>query len=422
MITFSGKEHIPKDGAVIFIANHPSTLMDPLVLGALLERPLYYLAAAEFMGKGLVFRFLEYFIHMIPVYRPDTRPGEASKNKDVFRKCYEHLDKEGVILIFPEGSSITANRLRPLKTGAARIALGAELNSNGNTKVTIVPIGINYGDSHSFRKDLYVNIGPSISTDDPRIANIEDEFDKTNALNELMTERLKEQLIHVEDEKLDAFFNKIGMVINHHFLPETSEKTDPKAKFQLDKQIQEGLHFYYKREPQVIDSLNEKMDIYLDRVKFHGVSDASLATLSPKIRGYDYLRILFGTPVFVLGFIFNFIPYYGAIWTYRQLKVDLSFRGSIGVSLGLAYYLIWYIGLGVIVANLFNLWWMGFVFFTVGYLSGRFTMHYLNLLGYLREKGRLRKLLKSDRSVLRSLIHQREEIIDEVERYALMTE
>lgn len=422
VITFSGKENIPEEGPVIFIANHPSALMDPLVLGALLNRQLYFLAAAEYMGKGLLYFFLERFIHMIPVYRPTIHPGEGAKNEDVFRKCYAHLDKEGVILIFPEGSSVTANRLQPLKTGTARIALGAEKNSNGATKVTIIPIGINYGDSHTFRKDLFVNIGAPISLDDPKIANITDDFEKANALTQLMQEKLKERLIHLKDEELDAIFEKITLVINHDVNPKLTEKNNPEAKFEMDKLIQDGLHYYLEKNPQVLVDLDEKLEVYLQRIKFYGVSDSALSTLSPKVKLYDYLRILFGIPFFVLGIIMNVLPYYAAIGVFRKLKIDPAFRGSIGVVIGLLFYLIWYIGLGVTMSRGLHLWWLGFVFFIVGYLSGRFTMYFLNLWHYLRKKGRLKKLLQTNRNVLRSLMHDRESIIADIEKYSVMRE
>ena len=420
VITFSGKDNIPKEGAVIFIANHPSALMDPLVLGALLNRPLYYLAAAEYMGKGLLYYFLEKFIHMIPVYRPTIHPGEVAKNEDVFRKCYEHLDNDGVILIFPEGSSVTANRLQPLKTGTARIALGAAKNSNGATRVNIVPIGLNYGDSHSFRKDLYINIGTPVSIDDPSVANITDEVEKVKALTQLMQDKLKERLIHLEDEKLDTIFEKVALVLNHNANPKLTEKNNPEAKFELDQKIQDGLHYHFDKNPQVLDELHDKIENYLQRIAFYGVSDSALSTLSPKVKPYDYFRILIGMPIFTLGVIINALPYYAAIGVFKRLKIATAFKGSIGLVIGLVFYLIWYVGLGVAISRGFHHWWLGLVFFAVGYLSGRFAMHFVNLWQFLRKKGRLKKLLQTNRNVLRSLMHDRESILADIEKYSVM--
>jgi 1-acyl-sn-glycerol-3-phosphate acyltransferase len=52
-------------------------------------------------------------------------PRLMQQNDEIFSKCFEHLKNNGAILIFPEGISLTNRQLRKIKTGAARIALGA---------------------------------------------------------------------------------------------------------------------------------------------------------------------------------------------------------------------------------------------------------------------------------------------------------
>ena len=174
-IKVTGKENIPTDGPIIFVANHPSTLMDPVVIGSIVKQQIYFLAAAEFMGKGVLKWAMGYLFNMIPVYRTTTQPGKQSKNVGVFDKCYEHLGKHGSILIFPEGISITQKRLSPLKTGTARMVIGAEQRSD--IKVQIVPIGLNYTDPHTFQTELFVRIGKPITTDLKELQNIDDDFE-----------------------------------------------------------------------------------------------------------------------------------------------------------------------------------------------------------------------------------------------------
>ncbi|MDA7803783.1 1-acyl-sn-glycerol-3-phosphate acyltransferase [Crocinitomix sp.] len=153
-----GREHIPAKGPYIFIANHPSAFMDPIVVATSIRPAVYFIAAGEYVGKGLkgwVFRKL---LHMIPVYRPTTRPEDMHKNEDMFVKCFEHLSKRGALLVFPEGVSLTEKKLKPLKTGTVRIAIGAETLENFKLGVPIIPVGLNYSDPHSFRSDLFVKI------------------------------------------------------------------------------------------------------------------------------------------------------------------------------------------------------------------------------------------------------------------------
>jgi glycerol-3-phosphate O-acyltransferase/dihydroxyacetone phosphate acyltransferase len=58
------------------------------------------------------------------------------------------------VAIFPEGTSHSDPHLKPLKTGAARIALGT-----GLADLTIVPVGLYYVDKAKFRSDALVVYG-----------------------------------------------------------------------------------------------------------------------------------------------------------------------------------------------------------------------------------------------------------------------
>lgn len=415
IIKISGYKNVPTNGPTIFVANHPSTLIDPIVIGTLLPREFYFLAAVEFMGKGIIRWVLHHRFHMIPVYRPSTRPEDASKNKDVFKMCYAHLAKGDSILIFPEGSSETSKRLRPLKTGTARMAL-ASFKLTG-VPVQIVPIGLNYSDAHSFQSNLFISVGEPILTDTKELNEISDEFEKAKVLTVLIENRLKENLIHVEDESLDAFFEKVTFLTNHLPKDPNTDEISQKNQFALDKEIEEGMHFYAVNQPEILESINRKLDNYIQSAKFYGISETSISTIRTKISWADYFRIIFGIPVFVFGFLANFIPYYATIWLFTKFKVNVAFQASIVMSIGLVFFLIWYISLGVIANNITNLWWMGFLVSILFYLTGKFALTYLRLANSMREKGNLIRLWRRKRNIVTTLYTDRNEILREIKMY-----
>lgn len=416
VLKVTGKENIPADGPIIFVANHPSTLMDPVVIGAIVRQQLYFLAAAEFMGKGIITWLMQKLFNMIPIYRPNTLPDKSVKNGDVFEKCFMHLSNKGSILIFPEGSSITEKKLRPLKTGVARIAFGTE--KQHDVQVHIVPIGLNYSDPHSFQSELYVRIGKPILTSDIDALQMEDEFEKAKALTQIIEDRLKENLIHLEDEKLEALFDKVRRVSAHELRVANHQKLGLEDKFKLDQEIQEGMAYYANKHPEVLEMITRNLDNYIRRSEFYGVNDSTISKGVGQISWYDYIRIILGIPVFVIGFLANSLPYYTTIRIFRRLKIDPSFHGSIGMSLGMVLYLIWYIGWGVYVSNFTGYWWFGFLIITVVYLTGRFTLKYLSLIFQMRQQGKLNRLLRKDRNVLETLFEERNEIIKEIVMYS----
>jgi 1-acyl-sn-glycerol-3-phosphate acyltransferase len=66
------------------------------------------------------------------------------RNLDAFAACFAHLREGGAIGIFPEGEASDEAHLLPIRTGAARIALGA--HSRGAMGLQIVPVGLIYED------------------------------------------------------------------------------------------------------------------------------------------------------------------------------------------------------------------------------------------------------------------------------------
>lgn len=413
VVRVSGHENIP-EGPVIFVANHPSTLMDPVIIATILKRPVYFLAAAEFMGKGLVTVLMQRFLNMIPVYRPDTLPGEAKKNADVFFKCFEHLGNEGAILIFPEGSSVTQRKIRPLKTGTVRIALGAEADT-GKT-VNIVPIGLNYSNPHQFRSEVFVSIGKPFNSKIEELKNFS-EKELAHKYTELVEESLRENVIHLEDENVFGLFEKIQKIVLHEQQNMDGKHVSQKVQFELGQQIQEAISYFSENHPEELQKLSLKLDSYIERVEFYNVTDASISKGNPKILWADYLKIVFGLPLYGLGLLTNSAPYFLSVWAFGKMTVSDQFKGSIILNLGLGIFLIWYITMGVLFANISGVWWIGLLAVLVMYMSGKFTLKYLSLVSTIKQSGNWNKILKRNRNIFESLKTERAAIISDIMAY-----
>ena len=160
--------HLP--GPLLLAGNHPNTLMDPLLAAVNRRQPIAFLAKSTFF-KNPVVRAIMTSGNSIPIYRrQDTEAGAApatpeqvtTQNEAVFGRCYDYLGRGGTIMIFPEGTSVSERRLRPLKTGAARIALGAEARHDFKLGLKVVPVATNYFDPSRFRSDVLLNVAPPI--------------------------------------------------------------------------------------------------------------------------------------------------------------------------------------------------------------------------------------------------------------------
>ena len=139
---------------VIFAINHPNALVDPLFLLCFAPRPVSFLAKAPLFRLPLIGWFAR-ALDAIPVYRRQDNASTAD-NRVTFARSRELLQRGGAIAIFPEGTTHSDPRLRDLKTGAARIALGAAI------RVQIVPTGLFYTAKQTFRSSALVYFGAPI--------------------------------------------------------------------------------------------------------------------------------------------------------------------------------------------------------------------------------------------------------------------
>ena len=117
-------EPVPADGAVLVVANHPNSLIDPGAVAATARRPVRFLAKAPLFSDPLV-GWLIRASGSIPVYRRQDDPGQLERNEEMFRAVHGALESGSAVALFPEGRSHSDPSLSELKTGAARIALGA---------------------------------------------------------------------------------------------------------------------------------------------------------------------------------------------------------------------------------------------------------------------------------------------------------
>ena len=120
-----GREHVPAagDGPVLFVGNHPNSLIDPMLVIATCGRVVHF-AAKDTLFRNRVARALFTALGAVPIRRRQDHGHAQIDNSDAFAALYAALAGGGCIGIFPEGLSHDGTELARLRTGAARLALG----------------------------------------------------------------------------------------------------------------------------------------------------------------------------------------------------------------------------------------------------------------------------------------------------------
>jgi 1-acyl-sn-glycerol-3-phosphate acyltransferase len=112
-----GLEHVPSSGPYILISNHLSYL-DPPTLMASLPCRATVLAASKYKAHpfGLLLRLVD------PIW---IRRGEPDRQG--LRACLRVLAEGGIVAVAPEGTRSKTGMLQPAKTGAAFLAVRADV-------------------------------------------------------------------------------------------------------------------------------------------------------------------------------------------------------------------------------------------------------------------------------------------------------
>lgn len=144
------------EGPVLIVSNHFGGVADAVLLTYLCPRFPRIVARDVIWRVPGVGRLMR-AVGAIPVHKASDAGDGRSVNDAMFASCYDALREGSAVLIFPEGVTQDDPFLAPVKTGAARIALGA--HARGAHGLMVQPVGIHYEDKAAFRSRVLVAFG-----------------------------------------------------------------------------------------------------------------------------------------------------------------------------------------------------------------------------------------------------------------------
>lgn len=328
-IETSGVEKVPSDGGIIFVINHPNGLVDPALVYVSLIRRVSFLAKSTLFSipiGGWLLRTLE----GLPVYRRVDAGEEMSKNLRTFEVCQELLNRERCIAIFPEGISHNETKLQPIKSGAARIALGSlgvqslqfRVQGSENTdsnhrslttdhRLKIMAVGLFYTSKTAFRSEVLIRYGESFEVDAVELdENGEPPKDAVDSLTVKIESALRNVTLNLDSqEELDAVVKAEALfssVYENLLFKKTLTQT-----FQRLQDLAKKYALLEKNDPQKMRELNEKITIYENELRTSGLTHESLSVLQHPtwyVFRYLFLRIFIISilsPLAIIGAIIH---------------------------------------------------------------------------------------------------------------------
>jgi glycerol-3-phosphate O-acyltransferase / dihydroxyacetone phosphate acyltransferase len=273
-IEISNVDRVPARGPVILVVNHPNGLIDPLFLLCLSPRPVSFLAKAPLFDMPVIGWFVK-ALGSIPVYRRQDEGFDSRKNRQTFDRARAILAGGGVIAIFPEGASHDDPKLRPLKTGAARIALGATAVAGGNDALlTITPMGIYYTAKGIFRSEALLYFGQPITVAPTRLgADGEPPSDEVRQLTDHLEKALSDVTLQADEHEALALVARAEQLFSAEE-PASGERLA--HQFELRRRFLAGYSALRIQAPERLASLSARIARYEAELSQAGVDRETL--------------------------------------------------------------------------------------------------------------------------------------------------
>lgn len=340
---------VPVEGPVLLVANHPNSLLDPALVGAAAGRPVRFLAKSTLFTDRRV-GWLVRASGAIPVHRQSDDPRAATRNVTMFEAVFEELAAGAAVGIFPEGISHSSPSLAKLKTGSARIALGAKSRAG---VFPLVPVGLVLRAKGVFRSEALVIRGEPIDWVDLADRGGGDQ-EAVRELTSRLDAGLREVTVNLEDWEDQPLVDCAEGVWSAEIGAEAAE-IDQVKRAQTAARVLADLRREGEGPWQVL-----ARDVNAHRRRL-GVLGLEPADLDAKVdlgtgAGWTAKRLpLLGPPAVLLGLIgalIFWVPYQVTDRVVRLMRPDADQSSTYKLLVGAGVYLIWILALSA------SGWWL----------------------------------------------------------------
>jgi glycerol-3-phosphate O-acyltransferase / dihydroxyacetone phosphate acyltransferase len=422
-------DRVPRRGPVLLCINHPNNLIDSLLVGAVVDRKVHYLATAALFRNPVVVRFLK-AVGAIPVYRRQDDPDKMDKNVGAFEACVTTLAGGGLIGIYPEGTTHAETKVQRIKTGAARIALDYESQreSRGRAGVpaaplVVIPTGLAFEARKSFGGRVRVSFGEAIALGPYLDLYARDPVKAVDELTSAIQWGMEAEVVHVERLDNAALVREVESIYRDRLIRELQEERGLSAAqidtVRLSRSIADAAAYFEAHAPERVTELRDRILHYRAMLAAYHVRDQAVRERiePPPVRqrlnrGW---KAAVGLPVFAYGLITSGLPYLVPRWIARRAATkETNYATTRLLASVLAVPLFW--GLETwLVWRLAGMLW-ALAFFVSLPVSSILAYHYLRGIGRLRAQARLGVVAFTRHQAATRLLAERRRLILLLER------
>jgi len=350
-IEVAGLENVPRDSPVIFVLNHPNALVDPAFLLCLAPRRVAFVAKAPLFHMPVI-GYLVRALDCLPAYRRQDEGQDVSRNIETFTAARKLLARGVTIGICPEGVSHDEPRLKPLKTGAARIALAAA-SSGKAINLQIVPVGLYYTEKTTFRSSALLYFAEGIPVEPVQLEP--DGTPPRTAVRELsdqIEKAMREVILHAEQEEALSLIERAERIFSAE---EVGEQEQGLARsLELRQRFLAGYAFYRGHSPKRLDAIEARIVRFEYEMKQAGIDPSDLSL--PPTAAHTIFSLLAQvftclllSPFAVFGTIVHYPAYrFGGFLSRRLARREQDVLSTFKIISAMLFFPLTWIVVGVI--------------------------------------------------------------------------
>lgn len=403
---------LPTGRPLIVVANHVNSLIDAVLLAGTLPR------LPRLLGKSTLWKMkpLLPFLHMakvIPVYRRHDPGVDPSQNAEMFAATHRVLAERGMIALFPEGRSHNEPELQPLKTGAARIALGAEA-AHGPLGVTIVPAGLSFDAKEAFRSRALVRYGAPIEVEPGAGESGELDAEAVRELTAQIDRGLRAVTLNYESwEEARRLERAVDLWAQP--APEVPRQAALSDRIGLRRAFLDGYRRLRASHPERVAEVERAMQGYDELLTACGLRDDQVAARYPRHLVARYVAhtaflLLLRLPAAAVGIALNWLPYRIPGWIAAKVAEKPDVRSTYKLFSGLMLFpLFW--GLEAALAGRLLGGWAALAMLVVAPATGWMALRFNERRGGFLAEARAYLLLRSHHDLAAELKARRAAVL-----------